>query len=372
MKICFLANAASVHIQKWATYFSKKGHEVHLVSLKPTEFDYGNIKVYVIKKIKLYPRIISHLVNFIPAYIQIKRILKKINCDVFHAVGVSGEGWLAYFTGFHPLVVTTGGTDILINTKEFKGYELLTRRVLKSADLFTCDGENGKAAMIELGADPKKIRTIHFGVDIKKFKPGKNPILKKKLFGENAKVILSAKPPRKECSVETLVEAAPLIIKKIPEARFLIIGEGEEKETLKQLAVSLNVSDKIIFAGFVPNDELPAYMNAADIIVSTSPIDDGIATSTAEGMASGLTPVVAECADNRQWLNNGKGGFLYPPRDYQKLSECTIAALTDISFAKNVATINRKTIEEKYNYWIEMEKMEKLYYDIIAKYANNS
>ena len=208
MKICYLANAQSIHTYRWVQYFAQRGHQVSLVSLKEPKFDYGKVEVKVIKKIRHKSGAISHLMNFLPVFFQIKKILKKNNPNILHVISVAGEGWLGTIAGFHPLVITTGGTDVLINPKEFKGYEILTRRTLKKADLITCDGENGKTAMIDLGANPKKIKIIHFGVEIDKFKPGmKDENLKKELFGEGGKIILSTKPLRRECSVETLIKA---------------------------------------------------------------------------------------------------------------------------------------------------------------------
>ena len=368
MRICFLANAGSIHTYRWVRFFSQKGHAVFLISLKPPAFSYPGITIFQIKKISLRPRILAHLINFFPAYIQLKKILKGIHFDILHVIGAAGEGWLGVFTGFHPFVVTIGGTDVLINPKLFKGYELLTRQVLKKADILTCDGRNGEEAMIALGADPQKIRVIHFGVDVDKFKPQTpDTELIRAMVGEGKKVIMSAKPLRSECSVKTLLNAAPIILKDVPDARFLIIGDGEEKDTLQTLAVSLQVADKVVFTGAVPHELLPGYLSVADVYVSTSPVDDGIAMSTAEAMACEVPPVVADCADNRLWIQDGESGFLYPPEDVLRLAEKVIFILKNPDFRKQAGAINRETIETRYNYVREMQKMEAAYAKLINR-----
>lgn len=362
MKICFFANAGSIHTCRWIRFFSEKGHTIFLISLKAPSFPYDGITVFQIKKIPAHPHILAHLINVFPAFFQLKKILKKIDFDVLHVIGAAGEGWLASFTGRHPLIVTIGGTDVLINAKIFKGYELLTRYILKKADVLTCDGDNGKKAMLDLGADTKKIRVVHFGVDVDEFKPTPpNHHLIRELFGGEVKIVLSAKPLRSECDIKTLLYAVPLIIREVPSARLLIIGDGEERKNLETLSRSLKISDMIVFAGLIPHEKLPTYMSVADVFVATSPVDDGIAMSTAEAMACGVPPVIADCADNRVWIRDGESGFLYPPGDYKRLAEKVVFLLKNHSFRERAAVINRETIEKNYNYHKEMERMEDIY-----------
>ncbi len=360
MRICYLANAGSIHTFRWISYFTRKGHKVSLVSLSPPQFDYKNIELKVVKKIRKAPGIISQLVNFIPLFFQLRKIIKNGQFDVFHALA-SGEGWLASLAGCRPLVLTIADPAILPDSAKPFYYNILNSCALKKADLITTDGENTRRAMIRLGANHNIIRIIRFGVDVEKFRPGKNEELKQRLFGERAKIIISTKPLRQECSIDTLIKAAPLILQEIPMAKFLIVGGGEEQENLMQLAKTLGISKAVHFTGLLKSEELPLYLQSADVYVGTSLVESGIAASTAEAMACQLPLVVSDSGDNALLIKDGENGFIFPPKNSKTLAEKFIILLKDEKLREKFAKANRKEIEEKNNYFREMEKMEKIY-----------
>jgi glycosyltransferase involved in cell wall biosynthesis len=365
MKICYLANAESIHTHRWVSYFAKKGHRVYLISFKPPKFNYENIEIFLIKKLKHAPGVTSHFVNFLPAFFQIKKILKRIDFDVLHAYG-AGEGWLASLIGFYPLILTLAGPGILPDIPKSKIYDILNKYALKKADLITCDGENTKEAMINLGACYKKIKIIRFGVDTQKFNPQKiDDKFKQKLFGDKSKIVISLRHLKPEYSIETLIEAIPPILKEVPEARFIIGGEEEQKEYLVNLAESLNILDAIKFVGWISNENLPLYLNSADVYVSTSLLDSGLSASTAEAMACGLPVVISDSGDNKIWIKDGENGFIFPLGDSKSLAEKVIYLLRNENFKLKAGAISRKIIEEKNNYYKEMERMEKNYKELI-------
>jgi len=364
MKICFLADASSIHTFKWVRYFSQKGYQIAVISLKPATFDYQGIKIFQIKRINFPIKPLSHLINFLPIIFQIWQVKKREKPAVFHALG-SSNGWLAVFACCYPLIYTIADPGILSIPFQRKLpfiYRILDKCAIKRANLLVCDGENIKEAMIKLGAVPSKIKLIRYGVDTEKFKPGQaNLDLKKKLFKENDKIIISTKPLRRECAVETLIRAAPLILKEVPEVGFLIIGDGEEKERLVRLAKSLGVLNKIQFVGWVSPEDLPQYFNLADIFVCTSLVDTGLASSTAEAMACGLPVVLSDSGDNKLIVKDGENGFIFPLKNSRVLAKKIISLLKDEKLRQKFSLIHRQWIEKNNNYQKEMAKIEKTY-----------
>ncbi|MGB9743306.1 MAG: glycosyltransferase family 4 protein [Minisyncoccales bacterium] len=364
MKICYLADASSLHTFKWTKYFFQKGYQIDILTLKPPAFDYRGMRIFQMKKIILPVSSLSHLINFLPIIFQIRRFKRREKPDVFHALG-SSNGWLAVFARCYPLIYTIADPGILsipFQRKLPRIYQILNKYAIKRADLLVCDGENIKEAMMKLGADPKKIKLIRYGVDTDKFKPNKPKVdLKKKLFGLDNKIIISTKPLRKECDVETLVRAAPLVLKEIPEAKFLIIGDGEEKERLIRLSKSLEITDKIKFIGWVLPEDLPDYFNLADVFVCTSLVETGLASSTAEAMACGVPLVVSDSGDNKIFIKDGENGFIFPLKNSKVLAKKIITLLKDKNLQKKFWLAHHSWIEENNNYQKEMAKMEKIY-----------
>jgi glycosyltransferase involved in cell wall biosynthesis len=181
------------------------------------------------------------------------------------------------------------------------------------------------------------------------------------LFGEDVRVVISTKPLRKECDINTLVRAIPLILKNIPNARFLIIGEGEEKEKLIHLTENEGVSKYVHFTGLIKNNELVQYMQCADVFVCTSLVDSGLAASVAEAMACGLPVIVSNSGDNKILIKDGKNGFIFPIKSPNILAEKAILLLNDEKLRKDFTKENRRFIEEENNYYKEMDKVEKIY-----------
>jgi glycosyltransferase involved in cell wall biosynthesis len=364
MKICYLGNAKSIHIKRWIKYFADKGNEVHLISLRPEgSNDFGKVKLHLIKKIKHAPTFTSHLLNFLPVLYQMKMLIKKIKPDILHAHCVGGYGWLGALSGFHPLIITAWGSDVLIDPKS-KIKRPLIKFALKKADLITCDGDHMREAMIKLGADSSKIQIIYFGIDTKKFSPGsKNENLIRKLKIQNCPIVTSLRNLEPIYDVETLIKAIPLVLKEIPNVKFIIIGEGSQREYLMNLAKSLNVFDTIRFVGQIPNNEVPRYLNLADVYVSTS-LSDSTSVSLLEAMACGLTPIVTDVGENRKILKDGKQDFLIPVKNPKILAKRIIYLLINKEFREKIGRFNRKIIQEKYDYYKEMAKLEKIYREL--------
>lgn len=356
MKICFIANTGLVHTHRWAKYFIDKGHEIHVIS---TEKD--KVKGATNHNLTKIPKLI-----FITGPIQTRRIINKIKPDIVHAHSLATNGFFAARSGFHPLVVTAWGSDVLIAPKKSRIINRVVRFVLKKADLITCDGENTKAAMITLGAEPKKIRIIYFGIDTKRNNPNRSDEkLKRRLNVSDSPTLISLRNFEPIYDVETLINAIPLVLKKISNAKFIIVSNGTRENYLKELAKSLGVSSSIIFTGRVPSDEIPVYLASSDVYVSTALSDSGLAGSTAEAMACGLPVVVTDTGCNREWIKDGENGFIIPIKDSAALAERVIYLFENKDAMKRFGKMGRGIITERQDYYKEMGKMEKLYEELI-------
>lgn len=369
MKICYLANAAHIHTERWINYFAGHGWKVDVITWHPptnNSLIHQDVDVHRI----LFP---PHYIARYGALLEIARLIKKIRPDIVHAHYISHFGILAglygWLSGFKPIVLTAWGSDVLIDPKGFKKW--LVKYALKKADCVTCDAEHMIEELIGFGTDPKKIEHIYFGTDIQKFNPRqKSEKLGEKLGVLNSPTIISIRTLKPIYDVGSLITAIPLVLKEVPETKFVIAGRGSQEAELKQLAKSLGVSDSIRFVGFIPNAELPKYLASSNIYVSTSLSDAGIAASTAEAMACGLPVVITDFGDNRNWVEDNVNGFIVPLKDPKALAEKIIYLLKNEGLRMKFGMRNRKIIEDRNNYYKEMEKMENLYIDLVERYKS--
>jgi len=373
MKIFYIVPLESIHAERWMRYFADAGHDIHLItSDKPSQI-IKNVKVNPLKRFGPHFPIISHLVNSIAKEFQFRKLIRTLKPDIIHAHYIMRATLLGAVSGFHPFVVTVWGSDILIAPKESKISRYIAKYVLRKADLITCDAEHIKKPLVELGANPQKIKIIYFGTDTRKFSPGKRDNkLREKLGILDSPAIISLRNLQPLYDIKSLIIAIPQVLKKIPTAKFIIAGKGSEETKLKALAKSLKILESIRFVGWIPNNELPQYIASADIYVSTSLSDAGLAASTAEAMASELPVIITDFGDNRKWVKDGINGFIIPLRDPEVLAQKIIYLLQNESERKKLGKANRQIIEEKNNWEKEMGKMEKLYQELIKKHKSGN
>jgi len=371
LTICFIGTAESIHMLKWAKYFSDQGHRVHLISyLVPVaQYDIAGINLHLINRtfpIRMWP--FNTLLNLPITLIKVKKLIKEIKPDVIHAHYVTSYGTLASLLGFHPLVTTAWGSDILITPQKFLPSKWGVKYALRKADLITCDAEHMKEAMERFGAASDKIKVINFGIDTKRFSPGeKDQKLKEKIGLSGYKIVISLRNLEPVYDIETLIKAIPTILKQIPKTKFILFGRGSQEEEFKKLSEQLGVKDSIQFLGWASNEELPKYLRTADVYVSTSLSDGGIASSTAEAMACGLPVVITDVADNKRWVEDGGNGFLIPTKDSRLLAQKIIYLLRNENIRRKFGDRNRRIIEERNDYYKEMAKMEEIYLNLIKR-----
>jgi glycosyltransferase involved in cell wall biosynthesis len=368
MKLCFIAAASAVHTHRWTRYFASSGHEVHLISPLPLEKgDIGGAELYVLHQLRIKLGVVFTVINLALGAIQVRKLVKKINPDLVHARYVTDCGMWAALSGFHPCILRPMGSDIFIDTKRNPIVKAFIRYALRKADLVICNSGALKKGVMELGVNERKIAIINDGVDTQKFSPQqRDEGLRQSLGISAAPTVVSIRSLSPVYNVETLIRAVPLILKEIPEARFIIGGEGNQKEYLLGLASSLGISGTISFTGWIPHDELPKYLASADVYVSTS-LSDGNSISLQEAMASELAPVVTEIPGNREFLIPGENSYFVPPGDHEKLAERIVYLLKNKTTRDRFGKAGRQTVMERAEYQKGMDKLEKIYQDLLQK-----
>lgn len=370
MKICYLADANSIHAQRWIKYFADKGHEVHLISPKRiSSSDINNFNTTNLLNVKVHVlNVLPHVRNItLPieiAYnaLQVKSLLKKIKPEILHAHNVLLCGIVGALSGFHPFVSSAFGSDILVDPKRSVIIKKWIKYALAKSDLITCDADHVKDEMIKLGADGKKIKIIFYGTDTRKFRPEeRDNKFRKSLFNSESQIVVSNRRLEPIYDIDTLIDAVPLIIKRHPNTKFIIVGDGSEKDRLMDLAKDLGVLDSIKFVGRVPNVEIPKYIASSDVYVSTSLSDGGIASSTSEAMACGLPVVITDFGVNRAWVEDGINGFIFKPKDSNSLAEKIVYLLKNREVRTKFGLLNRKIIKDRNDYYREMNKMDRIY-----------
>ena len=365
LNICFFGDAAAHHLRRWSRFFctGERNHQVHVVTFNANILEgYDPVRVHLVRKRFSGSGIIPRTASLLPMLLDIRRLLGEIQPDVIHAHSAAGYAWMAAFSGFHPFVITPWGDDVLIHAQQSPLDRFLTVYALNKADAITCDGENTRQAMVDFRIPAGKISFITFGVDVKIFAPAPvKAVPRSELSLPDGHIVLSTRTLNPIHNVETLIRAITTVRERIPNTFFVIIGDGPEKERLVILARELGILDHTRFAGQVSEQQMISYLQAADIYVSTSVSESGLAASTAEAMACELPVINTDTGDIRLWIRDGEDGIVVPVRSSETLADRIIDLLSDPAKRETFGKAGRLVIEERNNYYKEMEKMECMY-----------
>ena len=177
--------------------------------------------------------------------------------------------------------------------------------------------------------DPEKFQLLPCMVDGDKFIPGLLPLdLIEDYNLQRAKVLMTVArlwsgDPYK--GVDVTIRSLPIILQSFSEVKYLIIGQGDDQPRLAKLAQDLGVGEKVIFAGFVPTEDLVKHYQVADAYVM--PSQEGFGIVYLEAMACGLPVLSGDGDGSADPLQDGKLGWRVPHRDPEAVANACIEML---------------------------------------------
>ena len=345
MKICYLGDA-NVQVRRVAEYFSAAGHEVHLITARPRPL--AGFAVHSIAGILPAGR--AAMVLGIPSA---RRLVRELRPDLIHVFYATSYGMLSSFIHGPPVALSPMGTDVLISARASRVSAAMVRRAIARASVVFSVAPHMTRRLVELGAAEGNILTFPRGVDTDMFAPAPRSMSRAN------PVILSNRRLEPIYNIEQLIRAAPLVLQRHPEARFVLYGEGSLRPGLEALARSAGVSEKVTFQGAIDHDRVPETLAGADIYVSCSR-SDGASVSLLEAMASGLYPVVSDIEANRRWIE-GRNGELVPLDDHSRMAAALVRAIEALPRCGGVLESNRKLIEREASWRLNMPRMESAY-----------
>jgi glycosyltransferase involved in cell wall biosynthesis len=355
VKICFVGDfKRNRHNLAWAEHFQKRGYEIILVGEDDPHLP--KTKFYPLKVLSL-----PSLRTFQRGY-RLKKILNFTKPHFLHCFD-SIYGYLGALCSFHPLIITLWNDEVGF----FPRRNFLEKKAiiygLQKADLVTVDAEEIIPPLKKL-LSPRipRIEYIMTGVDFKIFYPSSSPDLKKQLkIPLTAPVVTSLRSLEEEYyNIEVIISAVPLVIKKIPQVRFLILDQGKLLPHLQEKVRELRIEKAVKFIGRVPHQEMVNYLHISDVALSVPSID-ATSSSLLEGMSCGVPLVVSDLPTNRRWIKNGWNGLVVPPGDKEKLAAAILQLLEDETLRKTFGQRSYQIVKEKADTHTWLRKMEDWY-----------
>lgn len=320
------------------------------------------------KNLVFYPVDFSNRFNPLPL-MRLYRIVKSQRIDIVHSQGARADFFarIAAKLAKVPIIIST--VQMLVEgynvgyLKRFL-YQTFDRFSERFVDYFLVVSSVLKENMIEVhGIPPDKIIKIYNGIETDYYKPVGNEEMRYKIrreFAVNDSDILIASLGRLvwQKGFEYFLHAIPEILREIPDARFILVGDGPLRPELERLAVELGEGDKIIFAGY--RSDVRDVLAALDIVVIPSVLE-GFPMITLEAMAMAKPIVAAKIDGITEQITDGINGILIPPKDSSAIAQAIIRLINDRESGKKLGLAARKRVEQEFSVEKMVSETEKVY-----------
>jgi len=245
---------------------------------------------------------------------------------------------LRFYTGT-PYIVFAHGTDIL-HARASWWKRRMMRLLLKHASCVIANSVYTQQLLAEEGIENVEVITPCIS-------PA--PIFRGREKVVHAILSVGRLVPRK--GFDSMISVLSVVRHEIPDVRYVIVGEGPDRERLEKLAAEHGVTDIVEFAGQV--DDIRPQLQGASIYVhparSTGSDVEGFGIAIIEASAAGLAVVVGESGGAIETVIDGKTGVLVDPNDPAALAVEVVALLKDTKRAQDMGDAGRQWVSEKFS-----------------------
>ena len=235
------------------------------------------------------------------------------------------------------------------------------------SELFLCVSQSSEQAFFgkdshlyspELYAQGRKHFTLYNCTDIPDFLPQKSTTTP---FTLGVVARLSH-----EKGLDILLEAMPEILQTHPTIRLLIVGEGEQRKSLEQLANTLSIDHALTWAGLQPKESLSSWYAQMNILIVPSRFE-GFGLSAIEAMSYAI-PVVATAVDGlKEVVEDHQTGLLVPPQNPSALANALITLMNNPKQQKQLGESGRIRVKAIFAYTLYQKTLGQLYEEVLKK-----
>ena len=303
-----------------------------------------------------------------------ERVLQREQVDLLYAYDVHGALAARRVRSHLPTVARYQGTVMypalrsrLARLRKYE--EVLALRLPADLYIMTDDGTRGDDVIASLNPEAMpKLRFWRNGLDLDRLCPA-GPLernQRRRALGlpDAAFVMLTASRLVGWKRIERAIAALPQILRTIPSALLLIVGDGQERVKLEQQARRLGVEMSVLFTGGVPQEAVMGYMHAADLFLAVADLTN-VGNPLLEAMTCGMPIVAVDGGDTRDLIEDGVTGRLLPSGEPEAIARAVVDLAEDVLDRQRLGEAARRYAEEHFWTWderlqAELEEVERL------------
>jgi phosphatidylinositol alpha-1,6-mannosyltransferase len=283
-------------------------------------------------------------------------------CGDIHPAGYPAK-WTLERVGT-PFGILLHGADLLVLQHQVHRSTMkrrTTRALLGSAAVLVANSEwtrgLARSLLRELELDPAgdRVRIVPLGTDPDFFRPGMQTQNIRERYGlHEGRWLVSVSQLALNRGIDVVFRALTLLHGKEADVRYAIAGTGEARGELEQLIRELGLDQRVRLLGGIPENELPALYNLAEVYVAPSrrtPLGgDGFGIALAEASSAGRAVIAARAGGVPETVRDGETGLLVEPDRPADLAEAIRVLLRDRKLTQRLGAAGRREIERYYNW----------------------
>jgi phosphatidylinositol alpha-1,6-mannosyltransferase len=208
---------------------------------------------------------------------------------------------------------------------------------------------------LDLDSDPARVRVVPLGADQEFFRPGLDTrdVRERYALGEGRWLLSVARLTRHK-GIDTMLGALAQLRQGYPDLRYAVVGEGEDRAALETEALQLGLGDRVRFLSGVPDRDLPALYNCAEVYVGVSRLlsqrVEGFGISLCEASACGVPVVAGRSGGMPEAVHDGETGLLVDAENADTVAVALRRLLDDPGLGARFGAAGRKAVERHYNW----------------------
>jgi phosphatidylinositol alpha-1,6-mannosyltransferase len=224
----------------------------------------------------------------------------------------------------------------------------LVRAVAERADVVTHLTEFTLRRLSRVAPDGTRFARLHGGVDVSRFQPGAGGADLRRRHGWGGRPIVTCVArmvPRK--GQDVLIRGLPSVLRHHPDALLVIVGSGRDAARLRRITASVGVDRNVVFPGKIPDEEVPAYLDAADVFAMPSRprkggLDlEGLGLSSLEAAAAGKPVITGMHGGAPEVVIPGETGVVVDGTDVAAVARAVDELFADADRARQMGAAGR-------------------------------